>query len=145
MSWALLKQGGFVIFDDYAWTGRDFTRSRGPMSPQLRPRMGIDAFFLTYRNEIGIVHVGYQAVFQKHQTPCTPLPIKQHCSPFGQYAYDWREGRLLSPRGPKTPIEISPSEMKLPESALLTGKVDESLRTDPALIALGKRLDLKLP
>jgi predicted O-methyltransferase YrrM len=52
MAWGLLKSGGAMVFDDYLW------------KPELidydRPQMAIDAFLNIYRNQLDVVHRGYQ-------------------------------------------------------------------------------------
>jgi predicted O-methyltransferase YrrM len=58
LSFRLLKVGGLIIFDDYAWNG-------GGPTEFDNPRRGIEAFYYAYQNQLERTHVYYQAVFQK--------------------------------------------------------------------------------
>lgn len=57
MAWPLLKAGGLMVFDDYAW---------GPPRDILhRPKLAIDSFINIFAEQIEIVHMGYQLVVRK--------------------------------------------------------------------------------
>jgi len=58
LSFRLLKVGGLLIFDDYAWSG-------GGPGEFDNPRRGVEAFCLAYGNQLEPVRIEYQAVFQK--------------------------------------------------------------------------------
>jgi hypothetical protein len=58
LSFRLLKVGGLMIFDDYAWNG-------GGPTEFDNPRRGVEAFYSVYQNQLHTMHVNYQAVFQK--------------------------------------------------------------------------------
>lgn len=57
MAWALLKNGGVMVFDDYMWCG----------SPLLlnRPKPAVDAFTAIFGQELFVLHNGYQVAVQK--------------------------------------------------------------------------------
>ena len=56
-----LNEGGIIAFDDYTWDG-----GKGDF---LNPRDGIDGFYLTYIDQLSILHCGTQAWFQKIARP----------------------------------------------------------------------------
>lgn len=58
LSFRLLKIGGLMIFDDYAWAG-------GGPTEFDNPRRGVDAFYYAYRNQLKRAHMSYQAIFQR--------------------------------------------------------------------------------
>jgi predicted O-methyltransferase YrrM len=58
LSFRLLKVGGLLIFDDYAWNG-------GGPTEFDNPRRGIDAFYHAYGNQLKQAHVSYQAIFER--------------------------------------------------------------------------------
>lgn len=57
MSWPLLRQGGLMVFDDYAWSP--------DAHPRLTPKLGIEAFAAVYENRLRVLHVGWQFVVEK--------------------------------------------------------------------------------
>ena len=57
MAWPLLKQGGIMVFDDYAWGD--------PRDILHRPKIAIDAFMNIFAEEIEMIHMGYQAIVRK--------------------------------------------------------------------------------
>ena len=57
LSWALLKPGGIIIFDDYAW--------KPEKPPETRPQMGIDTFLNDFQTRIEILHKGYQVIVKR--------------------------------------------------------------------------------
>jgi predicted O-methyltransferase YrrM len=58
LSFRLLKVGGLIIFDDYAWNG-------GGPAEFDNPRRGVDAFYHAYRSQLGLVHISYQAIYER--------------------------------------------------------------------------------
>lgn len=57
LSWGLLKQGGFIIFDDY-----------DQVFPNLlnqNTKIGIDAFLMSFCNKIQLIHQSHQIIIQK--------------------------------------------------------------------------------
>jgi predicted O-methyltransferase YrrM len=140
----LLKDGGLMIFDDYAWVGGWVTRKGELLPDQLRPRMAIDAFIASYHYELKVVRSGYQMIVRKSSDPCRKTRIQGQCSPFGQYVYDWAAERLLVAGHPSQALRVSPTEKDLIESVLRTKDPDGKIRSGPGFVALGKRLQLEL-
>jgi predicted O-methyltransferase YrrM len=57
MSWPMLKKGGIMVFDDYAWGS--------PRDVLYRPKVAVDAFTTMFAEESETVHVGYQFIIKK--------------------------------------------------------------------------------
>ncbi len=57
LSWRLLKPGGLLIFDDYAW--------QHDREPPLRPLMALDFFTEVFRPHAEVVHRDYQLILRK--------------------------------------------------------------------------------
>lgn len=57
LSWALLKKGGIMIFDDYMWEWK--------LPPQDRPKIAIEAFLRIFKNELQVLHREYQIIIKK--------------------------------------------------------------------------------
>lgn len=56
LSFPMLKKGGLMIFDDYAW----------PVDIELdRPKPAIDAFLQIYANHLRVIYRGYQLIIEK--------------------------------------------------------------------------------
>jgi hypothetical protein len=53
----LLKQGGFLIFDDYLWGD--------PRDALHRPKIAIDSFVNIYAEELSLFHIGNQLTLRK--------------------------------------------------------------------------------
>jgi len=58
MSWPLLKQNGFMVFDDYAWKPPGFTLLQ-------RPKLAVDSFVNMFEDELIVAHSGYQLIVRK--------------------------------------------------------------------------------
>ena len=58
LSWPLLKTGGLLIFDDYAWKIEEYP-------PTRRPRIAVDAFLAAYKEYVDVIHLGYQCIIRK--------------------------------------------------------------------------------
>lgn len=58
LSFPLLKVGGLMIFDDYGWNG-------GGPTQFDNPKLGVDAFYSAYRNQLKRAHISYQAIFER--------------------------------------------------------------------------------
>jgi hypothetical protein len=57
LSWRLLKNGGLLIFDDYAWEHQ--------REPPFRPLIAIDFFTEVFRPQVEVVHRDYQLILKK--------------------------------------------------------------------------------
>ena len=57
LSWALLKPGGTMVFDDYGW--------QQVPEAHNQPRMAIDSFLACFRGQYDDVHSGYQLAVRK--------------------------------------------------------------------------------
>jgi predicted O-methyltransferase YrrM len=60
MSWPLLKDKGFMVFDDYMWRPPGF----GPMQ---RPKIAVDTFINMFEDELIVTHIGYQLIVRKEK------------------------------------------------------------------------------
>ena len=58
MSWPLLKDKGFMVFDDYMWKPPGFSINQ-------RPKSAVDAFINMFEDELTIAHTGYQLIVRK--------------------------------------------------------------------------------
>lgn len=58
LSWGLLKNGGVLIFDDYEWRMDE-------RQIHQTPRMSIDAFLVAFKEDIKVLHTGWQVFVQK--------------------------------------------------------------------------------
>ena len=59
-AWMLLKEGGILIFDDYAWNCMI-----DPESDVLKPRPAIDAFLQCFADKIEVLDKDLQAIVRK--------------------------------------------------------------------------------
>ncbi len=59
LSWLLLERGGHLIFDDHGFSSKN---------PMMKPAMAIDPFLSCYKEEINLVHKGYQVIIEKKNT-----------------------------------------------------------------------------
>jgi len=58
MAWPLLKDKGFMAFDDYMWRPPGF----GTLQ---RPKIAVDSFVNIFEDELLIAHSGYQLIVRK--------------------------------------------------------------------------------
>jgi hypothetical protein len=58
MSWPLLKQNGFMAFDDYMWKPPGFKLLD-------RPKLAVDSFVNMFEDDLAIAHIGYQLIVRK--------------------------------------------------------------------------------
>ena len=65
LSWALLKEGGLLIFDDYVLDA--YTE------PQFNPRFAIDAFLSQYEHYCTVLHKSWQVIVQKTAAQVPPI------------------------------------------------------------------------
>lgn len=57
MTWELIKPGGIIIFDDYAWHMKE--------PPAERPKIAFDAFLEAFINQIEVRQIGRQLIVKK--------------------------------------------------------------------------------
>jgi len=57
LTWPLMKSGGVILFDDYAWDLMD--------TEYERPKLGVDAFLAAMRDHYSEIHRGYQVAIAK--------------------------------------------------------------------------------
>ena len=60
MSWPLLKDKGFMVFDDYMWRPPGFTILQ-------RPKIAVDTFINMFEDELIVTHIGYQLIVRKEK------------------------------------------------------------------------------
>jgi predicted O-methyltransferase YrrM len=147
LSWGLLRVGGYMIFDDYAWSGR-LKVDEPPTPDELRPGVAIDSFITAYRNYLDVVHREWQMVLRKHGGLC---PFKEGCTPVGDYDYRWWTAELVR-RADQTPVALTERERSLLERFLRSrafGKSeyepDDKLKAEPDFAALMSKLGFKSP
>lgn len=58
LAFRLLRVGGIMIFDDYAW-------DQVSVEDENHPKRGVDAFVSVYKNKLNVAYSGYQLVIQK--------------------------------------------------------------------------------
>jgi hypothetical protein len=110
LSWELLKDDGYLVFDDYIY--------RRHFPAELRPQMAIDAFVAAFRDELLVVHRGLQVAVQRRKDPCPGA-----CSTLGPYEYHWnwkdpsQPGSLYDPRT-KARVPLSVFELSIVEGLL---------------------------
>ena len=63
LAWRCVTEGGWVIFDDYAWPNHARDSAQHPAE-------GIDAFCWAHRDELEIVHVEYQLAVKRTAPAC---------------------------------------------------------------------------
>lgn len=147
LSFALLKTGGVLIFDDYLWFA-------GHVPEDLRPQIAIDSFITTYRNSIEVIHRGYQIFIKKRERPCEQLTVPPiGCSAVGQYVYvwNWSGENELYPRDSDVPITLSARERHIIEGLITSTKfgrteffLDSAMAQDRDFVQLCDRLKLDL-
>lgn len=59
-AWRLLAASGLLIFDDYEW--------KPTRDAEARPQLAIDFFLRAYRDELELLHKGYQVIVRKRGT-----------------------------------------------------------------------------
>lgn len=79
LAWPLLKNDGILIFDDYL-LDENWPR-------EFRPKLAIDSFLSTYKNNIEVLHRGYQIFIRKIKNSCWER--RYACTPIGNWSYIW--------------------------------------------------------
>ena len=136
LAWALLRNGGLLIFDDYAL--------RPDWPPEFRPQVAIDLFLTAFRNDLEIVDRDSQLFIRKRELP-GPYFLR-----LGNCAYMW-PARTLYRIGEPEPTQLGEAERlaieKLARSRPV-GMVDfpsnAELTADPDGLALAQRCGFAL-
>ena len=112
LAWGLLKNGGFIVFDDFDWDGSYYAGPGSHLPDELLPGLAITSFIQTHRNYLDVINLNWQIILRKRSNPC---PNKSMCSPLGDYTYDWKDKQLV--RGPnREAIPLTQSEMRALET-----------------------------
>ena len=61
LAFPMLRPGGALIFDDYAWTSMP--------DPLDRPAPGVEAFVHVFQKEVEVLHAGYQVILRRRLPP----------------------------------------------------------------------------
>lgn len=112
LSWDLLKDGGILIFDDYALTPR--------FPPDIRPGVVLNAMVTAFHKEAEVMQRAWQLFLRKIPNEC-----QDNCSKLGPYQYFWNfkspdtpgGGTLFDPRT-KSRVPLTREETVLVESLL---------------------------
>jgi predicted O-methyltransferase YrrM len=136
LCWPLLKNGGLMILDDYQWS------LEWPL--EFRPQIAIDSFLTVFRNDLEVVHGGFQLVIRKREFQ-VPYLLR-----LGDYAYSWRRQELYR-IGEQQPTVLSDEE-HLAIAALATARgfgqceyvMPEELAQSASFAELLKRLEIEL-
>lgn len=136
LCWPLLKNGGLMILDDYQWS------LEWPL--EFRPQIAIDSFLTVFRNDLQVVHRGFQLVIRKQELQ-VPYMLR-----LGDYAYYWRQQKLYR-IGEQQPTVLSDEE-HLAIAALATARgfgqcgyvPPEESAQSASLTELLKRLEIEL-
>jgi len=146
LSWELLKPGGHMILDDYAWK-RDRNTGVATLPEELLPGIAVDSFTSAYRTYVELVYKDYQVVLRKRAKVCEKG--KWFCSTLGAYSYDWNKQILYQG---DAEIELTAAELDMVEALImarrgdgLTLRIPRKLRRSEDLRVLADRLGLPLP
>ena len=99
LSWDLLKNDGIMIMDDYMMEYAEYDTLRHRLDELFRPKIAIDVFLYVRRDDIEVLHKGYQVIIKKKPSMekgeehgfISPLG-----NPSGRYQYNWITRKLLS-------------------------------------------------
>lgn len=69
LAWPLLKVGGYMIWDDYAWEQHGGKDCLNPSTAYRCPRPGVDAFLELYKLCLTVVRKGYQVYIKRTAGP----------------------------------------------------------------------------
>lgn len=87
LSWALLKPGGIVIFDDYAW-------ARDVFPNELRPQVAIDAFLETHKIFLDILYRDTQVLVRKRASAYRDHLLNGGAIHVGRDVFSYHDGTL---------------------------------------------------
>jgi hypothetical protein len=139
LAWGLLKEGGTLIFDDYAWNKE--------WADEVTPGVAVDTFVTLFRRELDVTWRKHQLVVKRRKPVCS-LATDLYCSRLGNYAYYWRKKALLDSQSGKE-VTLTDSERAMVEKLIRSVRIGEStvsipsdLENDPTLIRLREKLDL---
>lgn len=151
LSWELLKPGGILIFDDYAWSG--YPGPHEPPTPdELRPKVAVDSFLTAYRNTLEILDRDFQVFVRRIENVCA---WKEGCSPIGRYQYEWWKRRLSVPRpagdtGVAEEVALTDPEKDALEAWLrardfgeISRSPSEALQRQPGFVSLLQKTGLR--
>ena len=146
LAWGLLKNGGFIVFDDFDWDGSYYTGPGSHLPDELLPGLAISSFIQTHRNYLDVINLNWQIILRKRSNPC---PNKSICSPLGDYTYEWKDKKLF--RGAnREPIPLTQSEVQALETVFWKREfrggrftVPQSLLATPEVRNLVNRLGLQ--
>lgn len=91
LAWGLLKQGGYLIFDDMNWN-----KMKLPLT--MRPELAISSFLTIFHDDIEIIHKDKVRVgWQSDQVIIEKKEISEvgSLSRIGNYAFCWERSKLL--------------------------------------------------
>jgi hypothetical protein len=128
LAWDLLKDGGILIFDDYAW---DFL-----VPTELRPTYALDVFQTLFGDDFRVLVKDYQLIVRKTKAPCNPArgsikvaDLTLACSRLGSYVYYWKPRKLFDASTDKE-VGLSNEEAPLVESILIERKLGFRLEVE---------------
>jgi len=138
MSWSLLREGGFLIFDDY--------RLRLDIPEDLRPKAAIDSFLTAFRNDLRVVQRRRQMICRKRGSRY-PKDSAHHTA-FGDYFYVWSvyaympEHGLFDRKAKKIPL--SSEEESMIQAIIKSRKFGEvEITVDPQWLKNEKFIQLR--
>lgn len=146
LSWALLRVGGLLIFDDYLWEMH--------YPNELRPKIAIDTFLTLYRSKLEVVHRGAQLLLKRKKSQCVfphiAMGPERFCTPIGDYIYDWEWKKILDPRTKKE-VQITQGEAAVAKQLIRSIPIGRTRVSagqmslqNKDLISLRKKLNLDL-
>jgi predicted O-methyltransferase YrrM len=120
LSWDLLRDGGIMIFDDYAW---DFI-----LPTEMRPTFALDMFQTLFRDEFQVLVKDYQLIIRKAKAHCNEArgsikvaDLTLACSRLGSYVYYWKPKKLYDASTDRE-VALSNEEASLIEGILVGRK-----------------------
>jgi len=110
----LLKDGGILLFDDYALATE--------FPPELNAKTAIDAFITVNRNYIDVLHKDWQVIMKKHKIEVWKYwDLENHFIRIGPYLYFAMERKLFNWET-KESVALSEQEIGFIETLLVSRK-----------------------